>query len=116
MDLEEFVASSIEQIIAGVMRAKEKVAAEMQGKARVNPRVASGSLPNRFATVSAGSDVVQFVDFDVAVTASKGQAGQAGGGIRVAGIEIGGGREKTQEDSVVSRIKFWVPISFSGEG
>jgi len=53
------------------------------------------------------------VDFDIAVTADS--TSDAGGkvGLKIAGIgEIGGGGSSANRDTVVSRVKFQVPITF----
>ena len=115
MNLEEFVDTSLRQIIAGVKKAQQ--ATRLPGKHPseadvVNPAVMYGadSAPKGkyFATV--GRNLVNFVDFDVAVTTDSTSEATAGLSLKVAGIGIGGGGGVSDRDSVVSRIKFQVPI------
>jgi hypothetical protein len=53
---------------------------------------------------------VHFADFDVALTTDSSSEAKAGLNLKVAGIGFGGGGGLTDRDSVVSRIKFQVPI------
>jgi hypothetical protein len=115
MNLEDFVDTSLRQIIAGVKKAQE--ATRLPGKHPseadvVNPPVMYGADPapkgKYFATV--GRNLVHFVDFDVAVTTDSTSEAKGGLSLRVAGIGIGGGGGVSDRDSIVSRIKFQVPI------
>ena len=115
MNLDEFVDSSLRQIISGVKKAQE--ATRLPGKHPteadvVNPAVMYGADPapkgKYFATV--GRNLVHFVDFDVAVTTDSTSEAKADLSLKVAGIGIGGGGGVSDRDGVVSRIKFQVPI------
>ncbi len=115
MNLEEFVDTSLRQIIAGVKMAQQ--ATRLPGKHPseadvVNPAVMynadAGPKGKYFATV--GRNLVHFIDFDVAVTTDSTSEAKAGLSLKVAGIGIGGGGGVSDRDSVVSRIKFQVPI------
>ncbi|MFQ5915048.1 MAG: hypothetical protein ACE5JS_17905 [Nitrospinota bacterium] len=111
MNLEEFVAESLTQIMKGVKKAQE----ELGELGEINPRIRTGSLQNaKLLTKMHPDDFVQLVDFDVAVTASEGTRGELGGGIKVfSGIlDVGGkaGETTSKEDVSVSRIKFCVPL------
>ena len=115
MNLEDFVDSSLRQIISGVKKAQE--ATRLPGKHPteadvVNPPVMYNADPapkgKYFATV--GRNIVHFVDFDVAVTTDSTSEAKADLSLKVVGIGIGGGGGVSDTDSVVSRIKFQVPI------
>lgn len=115
MNVEEFVDTSLRQIIAGVKKAQE--ATRLPGKHSseadvVNPNVMydADAAPKGkyFATV--GRNLVHFVDFDVAVTTDSTSEGKADLSLKVAGIGFGVGGGASDRDSVVSRIKFQVPI------
>ena len=104
MNVEEFVATTLEQIVAGVRRAQ--MAAANHGGV-VNPQVEtapSGRLDMITATL------LQDVEFDVAVTVSK--ASKSGASLRVAVPWVGAGVEGSSgnDQSAISRIKFTVPI------
>lgn len=102
MDIEEFLATSLQQIISGVKRAQE---ATKESGAKINGR----------ATVAPSRDQktgmpLQHVEFDLAVTATetKRSGGDVKVGIAMIGAGFGGG--SAAENSTVSRIKFTVPL------
>jgi len=104
MDLEEFVHTTIVQIINGVVTAQQEAAAR---GAIVNPTYRRG----KFAEFHPASGAVpQSIEFDVAVTATDGA--ESGAGLRV-GIplvagSVGGG--STRESTAENRVKFAVPV------
>lgn len=115
MNLEEFIETSLKQIIGGVKKAQE--ATRLPGKHPseadvINPAVMYGAdsahKGKYFATV--GRNLVHFVDFDVAVTTDSATEAKGGLSIKVVGIGVGGGGSTSDRDTVVSRIKFQVPI------
>ena len=115
MNLEEFVDTSLRQIIAGVKKAQEGT--RLPGKHPsnadvVNPKIMYDADPapkgKYFATVD--RNLLHFVDFDVAVTTDSTSEAKGDLALKVAGIGIGGGGGVSDRDSVVSRIKFQVPI------
>jgi hypothetical protein len=116
MDLEEFVESSLRQIITGVRKAQEatRLADKDPSEADlVNPAIMYGadSAPKgkHFATMD--RNLVHFVSFDVAVTSDETIEAKGGVAIKVAGFGINAGAGGTEKDTVVSRIKFEVPIA-----
>jgi phosphoribosylformimino-5-aminoimidazole carboxamide ribonucleotide (ProFAR) isomerase len=116
MNLEEFIEISLKQIISGVKKAQQ--ATRLPGKDLseadvVNPAImySADSAPKGkyFATI--GRNLVHLVDFDVAVTTDSSSEAKAGLNLKVAGIGFGGGGGVKDRDSVVSRIKFQIPIT-----
>ena len=105
MNVEEFVASTLEQIVRGVCRAQEAVHA-FHG--RVSPPVTSG--PAGRLDQDTGT-VVEDVQFDIAVTVSEAEKTKAG--LMVAMGVVGGGTAAGSESqqAAVSRIKFSVPVA-----
>jgi hypothetical protein len=100
MELKEFVASSIREIIAGIAEAQSAEGGEL-----VNAASAAGATGgNLFNAGNYG--VFTRIDFDVAVTAET--SGKAGAGLKVfgAGIEAGGEHKQTG----ANRLTFSVPI------
>ena len=115
MNVEEFVDTSLRQIIAGVKKAQQ--ATRLPGKHPseaniVNPAVMydADSAPKGKYFATTGRNLVHFVDFDVAVTTDSTSEAKADLSLKVVGIGIGGGGGVSDRDSVVSRIKFQVPI------
>ncbi len=106
MQLDDFIASTLTQIVAGIRRAQEGVA---QYGAIINPQVegkAAGDLDPSTLTFRKN------VEFDVAVTVAKTTGSAAG--LKVAAFGIGGSLDgkSDQQHSAVSRIKFSVLCVF----
>ena len=85
--------------------------------AKINPigtqfaqKLGESALP--FIYHGNGNEYGQIVEFDVSVTASECDEAQGGLGIQVASITLGVGLSGKTEDqsSVISRLKFSVPI------
>ena len=105
MTLKEFVSTVLEQIVAGVSDAQKKVS-ETGGE--VNPRLSGSNLSARQEkALMTFSDLIQPVEFDVAMTATDETSG--GGRVAVFGM-ASGSASKISTDQVVSRIKFIVPV------
>ena len=116
MKLSEFVESTLLQIIQGVAAAQSKTKIEGRSPKEadlVNPPVLNqaDNAPKNKHYTTIKRDLVQMVDFDVAVTVSRDSAQEGGAGINIAGLGGFGGKLKDGESlSEVSRIKFQVPI------
>lgn len=99
MELKDFVAETLRQIVAGVTAAQaseggEHVNAEM-------PNIGGGNL------IFGGTyGVATRVDFDVSVSAES--SGNAGAKLTVFGVGIGGGAE--HKAGTANRISFSVPV------
>ncbi|HEY3040639.1 MAG TPA: hypothetical protein VGJ66_18010 [Pyrinomonadaceae bacterium] len=96
LELRDFVAETIKQVIDGVVTAQQYATSK---KAVVNPRTSRHGEP------------VQSIAFDVAVTAGKGAKTQGGIAVftGVLGLGSKGQSEKTSES--VNRIQFSVPLA-----
>ena len=92
MNLEEFIEETLRQIAKGVAAASDSLD-EVEG-AKVNPKYQRDLVE------------IKQIDFDVAVTTVEGTT--AGAGISVWGIGAKG--DMKNESSIVSRIKFKVPL------
>ena len=105
MQLDEFVRSTLEQIIAGVSAAQKTA---VQSGAAVNPTVRTGGS-NRI--VHSNGAVLQDVQFDVAITVSESE--KSGAGLKVGIPWVGGGIEagSDAQHSQASRIKFAVSLA-----
>ena len=106
MNLKDFVAESLKQIVAGVSEAQEAI-----GKGIINPILDTsdrGVAPAK-PTVSINGyelGVLETVEFDVAVTVAKEGANKAGIAVFAGWFGAGGQRESTKSDIVASRLKF----------
>lgn len=117
MNLAEFVEASLTQIITGVRRAQDttRLVSKSPSEADlINPSImyAADSAPKgkHFATQS--RNLVHFVSFDVAVTTDSSSDAKGGISIKVAGIGLDASGGGTTKDTVVSHIKFEVPITY----
>ena len=112
MELQEFVAEALSQIINGVKSVQQM---SSESGATINPEIPNHHLEKQgfmSTTKTAGdkSNPVLFVEFDTAVTVTEGDGVKAKAGINVFGSNIGIGIGTKDESSTVSRLKFKVPI------
>lgn len=91
MDIKEFVSQTLKQVIDGVVDA--------QAQTRETN-----------AVVVPGGDYQKKVDFDIAVTVVEGTVTSAKAGISVCSIGAGVTGKTESSSSIVSRIKFEIPI------
>lgn len=114
MDLQSFIQASIVQIANGIAGANGEL---KQIGAVVNPRNLypdKNGAPNYGYIGSKGDAprLVEFVEFDVAISVS--QESEKGGniGLMVGALGIGVGGKSADENSSVSRIKFKLPVAW----
>lgn len=111
MELQEFIASALTQIIKGVALAQTNVA---DCGASVNPiRAMQGAKDHTPYVRTEDGDfrVIETIRFDVAVTVSDNQQAGAGAGIKVFGASLGASGKVAYENSSVSRVSFEVPVA-----
>lgn len=94
MNLQDFIKETLVEIMQGVRDAQQEIGANTSGE----PATVTGTI--------VGSNVLQQVDFDVAVTTTS----ESGGGAKVSVLGIGAGMDGKSSTEAVSRIKFSVPI------
>ena len=104
MELKDFIAGTLVQIVEGVHAAQKQVV-ELGGN--VNPYYRK-ETPG-FGTNYKPSEV-QNVSFDVAITAQENSASKGGGGVVVVGIALGKRNESSDSSTSVSRVAFTVPL------
>lgn len=110
MDLKDFIASTLTQIVEGVAQSADAVS---KAGGAINPAfLASTSSAERVGSTKDGSSTpVYAVSFDVAVVASSTDSLDAGAKLTVASVfSIGGKASNSERDEVTSRIKFMVPL------
>ena len=108
MQLDEFVAASLVQIMKGVIKAQE----ELKGTGgRVNPLMRSTGREHSIGEAEGdGGQPVTLVEFDVAVTAKTSEGSKGGIGVLVAAVGFGAQSQSGKSSGSESRIKFTVPI------
>jgi hypothetical protein len=107
MDIKDFVENSLIQIVEGVVNANTKLK-EMGAK------VSSKDIrPLRESTTynQVTNQVVNLVDFDLALTVSDKDSSGIGGGIKITSFTIGGQSQNESTKQTVSRIKFSIPLT-----
>lgn len=119
MELKDFVAESLNQIIDAVSTAQKH--AQVSG-AFINPPDdhALSSAPTKIGNMRFGripgkgphSFLIQDVEFDIAVTVSSSAESKGGIGVLASVVTIGGSKGKTNEIEQASRLKFSVPVAF----
>jgi hypothetical protein len=105
MDLKEFIGQALTDIVQGVLDAQKTLGEN--GK-YINPQLSTqqGTHEKHGKLVSIQGQLVQTVEFDIAVTGTKGGIGV------VAGVfALGSQGQSSAETSAVSRIKFSVPVT-----
>ncbi|MBP6260958.1 MAG: hypothetical protein KA361_00855 [Chromatiaceae bacterium] len=108
MDLKEFVSQTLLQIIEGVHECQEQAKAF---GAEVNPHLNSTHTEmGKQNILWAGGRPAQIVQFDVALTVIEGTGTKGGIGIFAGAINLGSSGQSQSESSIVSRIKFGVPM------
>jgi hypothetical protein len=108
MLLSEFVSSSINQIIDGVAQAQKYASdkgAKVNSYGTAITKVTEGSVYH-----ISTNELGQLIEFDVAVTTTEGNGSKVGLGISIASIGLGGQIKSDISNTLVSRLKFSIPI------
>ncbi len=116
MDIETFVSKSLIGILNGIDKARAgNHASRLPGRMST---VYQNEVRNRHETEPGGPgqkksewEMLQMIEFDIAVTVVNSTSVEGGGGIKVMGIGAEGTASTATEKSSVSRIKFSVPAN-----
>lgn len=111
MELKEFISEALIQIVSGIEDAQGKIEGS---NAEISPR-----YDNRQQTMmdklkliqSSKGNIIQNVDFDIAVSATEGTGTKAGVGVLAGVFNLEAGGSSNQENQTASRIKFSVPVT-----
>lgn len=108
MQLSDFIATSLQEIVAGIQKAR----AGKDGNL-VAPNLSVGQWEKlgftRVITTGSGSSDVQAVEFDVAVTLTQENNGKFTLGVAALGLGVDAG--KTNAAAQVSRVCFKIPLA-----
>lgn len=114
MDLQTFIQASLVQIANGIAGANGEL---KETGALVNPRNLypdknGGHNYGYIGSKGEAQRLVEFVEFDVAITVS--QESEKGGkiGLMVGALGVGVGGKSADENSSVSRIRFKLPVAW----
>lgn len=112
MDLKDFVAQTLSQIVQGVEQARKEIGdkAEVGSLIKNLPEGANRQLVN----LDRGNGVAHLINFDVALTVESSNAGEGGAQAGLRGfIKVGGSAKHDSSTSSVSRVDFCVPLKIS---
>lgn len=98
MELEDFITTTLLSIKKGIRNANVKIAEDAGGKLGVD----------KTSQYQIDRDDKKGIKFDIAVTVSGEKTTEGGGKIRVAVVDVGGGKTSASKEEHVSRISFEV--------
>ena len=108
MELKDFVTETLKQVIEGV-KAAQNFAKENGGQ--INPKgIAMSASSTHPQLYGSKGELVQLIEFDVAVTTTEEDKAKGGTGIFVGAFGIGVQGESGNQNSAINRIQFKVPI------
>jgi hypothetical protein len=107
MNLKDFIAESLKEIIDGVIEAQKHYSAN---EGVINPADVFYPGDTKVPVDRKTNVAPQLINFDVAVTATEGTETKGGIGVFVGAIGVGSQGKSESASSSVSRIKFSVPI------
>jgi hypothetical protein len=108
VELQEFIATSLTQIVNGVLEAQRAV---RDSGALVSPQMrATHSTESIGPAEGHGGQPVFRVEFDVAVTAMSGQGSKAGIGVMVGSLGLGAKGHSESTSNRDSRLRFSIPL------
>lgn len=97
MELDEFIAETLKQVIDGIETAQKY--SQKKGKGRIG-----------WSDISHTKDNVRMVEFDVVVTTTDNHQAKGGGGIFVGMVTVGSQVQSGGESQAVNRIRFSIPL------
>src|SRR6202035_624272 len=108
MDLKDFVAVSLTQIVEGIKKAQEATASSGAWISPVSSLSTAGTGNKPIVIAPEGRRYLHEVNFDVAVTVNDEQRAGAGAGITILGARISADGGVTYQNAAVSRVQFSV--------
>jgi hypothetical protein len=109
--LEEFVQSAVIQIMRAVKNSREEVK-KLGGEINPHPDGDNKELIAAGMVRARGGGLMSYIEFDIAVTATKGQTRKSGVGVLFVSVGAGIEEKNDKNSETVSRISFRVPVRF----
>ena len=107
IELKDFIAESLKQIIQGVEEAQKFAKVH---NSKINPKDIFLSGENAIVTSRDEPPKIIYIDFDIAVTTGEIKGKEGGIGIFASAIQLGIKGQSGEEKSNVSRLKFSIPL------
>jgi hypothetical protein len=111
VQLEEFVSTAITQIVRAIAKTGPEVRS-LGGDLNPRPYGEGKELAQAGIARAVGGGSMSYIEFDVAVTATKGSGKESGVGVVFAAIGAGMKEKNTSDSQTVSRISFRLPVRF----
>lgn len=111
VDLEDFIAETLRQIVSGVSKAQQQAG---EYGAEINPHMRSNTTVNSaLGIIFTGTNGVyaQLVQFDVALTVKEGTGTRGGIGVASGIVNLGSAGQSSNENTSVNHVKFTVPLA-----
>jgi hypothetical protein len=106
MELKDFISSSIEQIVKGVMEAKVKC---QELDVVINPDITIGSDNNQYIPIKGTYSVsrrVQMIEMDISVAISESEGNKVDGKVGIHIFAIGANTSDSKGSLTENRIRF----------
>ena len=116
MNLEDYIAETLRQIVSGVAKAQQLTA---EHGADVNPHMRSNATVNSALGIiptGTGGVYAQLVQFDVALTVKEGTGTKGGIGVASGIVNLGSTGQSSNENTAVNHVKFTVPLALPHKG
>ena len=109
MELKDFISETITQMMEGVKNAQEKA---KEFGAIINPPCEySKEYTISMRNNNGEYQRIQTVEFDVSLTSTSTSDTKKGISVAFAGIGLEGGKGNNEQNAIVNRIKFAIPIA-----
>ena len=111
MDLEDYIAETLRQIVSGVAKSQELTVSH---GAVINPKMRSNATVNSALGIiptSTEGVYAQLVHFDVALTVKEGTGTKGGIGVATGIVNLGSAGQSSNENMSVNHVKFTVPVA-----
>lgn len=103
MNLDVFIRESLLEVLKGIKTAQEITNEQGAGVGVINPKWGNEKDHYRYESE---------VAFDIAISVTEQKSGGGKAGIKVVGLELGGGGDVSIENNHVSRLSFKLRVAF----
>jgi hypothetical protein len=114
MQLEDFIAQTVQQLVRGLLKAHNNI---WQLGGKVNPQLNEKEL-QKFPSITVQSyggskheSSTTLVDFDISIIAKDKTETRGGMGVFVGSFGVGASNKLTESSNQHSRVKFSIPVS-----
>jgi hypothetical protein len=113
MELKEFIEETILQIVEGVKSAQDKTKGT---GTKINPDGIFLNIATEQNLRGERGEHVSVINYEIAITETKGKGGKAGIGVFFGNIGIGAEEKTDTKNMSVNSIKFSIPVILPKQG